>query len=107
MVWTSGHRLASAVSNAGGLGLIGAGSMKPELLAEHIRKCRTETDRPFGVNIPLIRGDVEKLIEVTIAENVSIVFSSAGNPAKHIDKFKAAGITTVHVVASVKHALKA
>ena len=68
MVWCSGHRLASAVSNAGGLGLIGAGSMKPELLAEHIRSCRLETTRPFGVNIPLIRGDVERLIDTALAE---------------------------------------
>jgi enoyl-[acyl-carrier protein] reductase II len=107
MVWCSGHRLASAVSGAGGLGLIGAGSMKPELLAEHIRECRRETDAPFGVNIPLIRGDVERLIETVIAEDVRIVFTSAGNPALHIEKFKRAGMTVVHVVASVKHAQKA
>ncbi|MBC8144377.1 MAG: nitronate monooxygenase [bacterium] len=107
MVWTSGHRLASAASNAGALGLIGAGSMKPELLAEHIRACRLETSKPFGVNIPLIRGDVDRLIETTLNEGIRIVFTSAGNPALHIDKFKAAGATVVHVVASVKHALKA
>jgi len=107
MVWTSGHRLAAAAANAGALGLIGAGSMKPELLAEHIRDCRAATDRPFGVNIPLIRGDVERLIETTLDEGVRIVFTSAGNPAIHIDKFKAAGVTVVHVVASVRHALKA
>lgn len=107
MVWCSGHRLASAVSNAGGLGLIGAGSMKPELLAEHIRACRRETDRRFGVNIPLIRGDVERLIQTTIDEGVEIVFTSAGNPALHIDTFKRAGLTVVHVIASVKHAQKA
>lgn len=107
MVWCSGHRLASAVSNAGGLGLIGAGSMKPELLAEHIRACRNDTDRPFGVNIPLIRGDVERLVETTLAEGVRIVFTSAGNPALHVDRIKAAGAVMVHVVASVKHALKA
>ncbi len=107
MVWCSGHRLASTVSNAGALGLIGAGSMKPELLAEHIRECRQETNNPFGVNIPLIRGDVDRLIETALAENVRIVFTSAGNPALHIDTFKKAGLTVVHVVASVKHALKA
>jgi enoyl-[acyl-carrier protein] reductase II len=107
MVWCSGHRLASAVSNAGGLGLIGAGSMKPELLAEHIRACREETPRPFGVNIPLIRGDVERLIDTALAEDVKIIFTSAGNPALHIDRIKGSKVTMVHVVASVKHALKA
>jgi enoyl-[acyl-carrier protein] reductase II len=107
MVWTSGHRLASAAANAGALGLIGAGSMKPELLAEHIRACRAETSRPFGVNIPLIRGDVERLIATTLEEGVRIVFTSAGNPSLHIDKFKSAGVTVVHVVASVRHARKA
>jgi enoyl-[acyl-carrier protein] reductase II len=107
MVWTSGHRLAAAVANAGALGLIGAGSMKPELLAEHIRACRAATSRPFGVNIPLIRGDVDRLIQTTLDEGVRIVFTSAGNPALHIDTFKAAGATVVHVVASVRHALKA
>lgn len=107
MVWTSGHRLAAAAANAGALGLIGAGSMKPELLAEHIRACRAATDRPFGVNIPLIRGDVERLIATTLDEGVRIVFTSAGNPGLHIDSFKRAGATVVHVVASVRHALKA
>lgn len=107
MVWCSGHRLASAASNAGALGLIGAGSMKPELLAEHIRDCRTETNRPFGVNIPLIRGDVERLIDTTLAEGVRIVFTSAGNPGLHVERIKGAGAIMVHVVASVKHALKA
>lgn len=107
MVWCSGHRLASAVSNAGGLGLIGAGSMKPELLEQHILDCRRETSNPFGVNIPLIRGDVERLIETVVRLNVDIVFTSAGNPALHIDTFKRAGVTVVHVVASVRHALKA
>jgi enoyl-[acyl-carrier protein] reductase II len=81
--------------------------MKPELLAEHIRACRSETARPFGVNIPLIRGDVEQLIATTLREGVRIVFTSAGNPAIHIDKFKAEGVTVVHVIASVRHALKA
>lgn len=107
MVWCSGHRLASAVSNSGALGLIGAGSMKPELLADHIRACRAATDRPFGVNIPLIRGDVERLIETAIAERVTIIFTSAGNPGLHVEKIKNAGAIMVHVVASVKHALKA
>lgn len=107
MVWCSGAKLAAAAANAGALGLIGAGSMKPELLIEHIRKCRQLTQHPFGVNIPLIRGDVAKLIEATLSEGVRIVFTSAGNPALHIDQFKAAGVTVVHVIASVKHALKA
>lgn len=107
MVWCSGHKLASAVSNAGGLGLIGAGSMKPELLREHIRECRATTSLAFGVNIPLIRGDVDRLIEATLQEGVGIVFTSAGNPALHIAKFREAGVRVVHVVASVKHAIKA
>lgn len=107
MVWTSGHRLASAASNAGALGLIGAGSMKPELLREHIRDCRTETNRPFGVNIPLIRGDVDRLLEVALDEKVEIIFTSAGNPALCIDRVKKEGALMVHVVASVRHALKA
>lgn len=107
MVWCSGHRLASAVSNSGGLGLIGAGSMKPELLAEHIRCCRQETGRPFGVNIPLIRGDVERLIDTAIGEGVRILFTSAGNPGLHVDRIKQSGAVMVHVIASVKHALKA
>jgi enoyl-[acyl-carrier protein] reductase II len=107
MVWCSGHRLASAVSNAGGLGLIGAGSMKPELLAEHIRACREETSRSFGVNIPLIRGDVERLIDTALQEGVKIIFTSAGNPGLHVKRIKDAGVIMVHVIASVKHALKA
>lgn len=112
MVWTSGWKLASAVSENGCLGLIGAGSMKPELLREHIQKLRkyfTEKNisKPFGVNIPLIRGDVDELIKTAIEENVKIVFTSAGNPKIHAQKFKDNGITFVHVIASVKHALKA
>src|SRR5690606_4872128 len=107
MVWCSGHRLASAVSNAGGLGLIGAGSMKPELLAEHIRSCRLETTKPCGVTIPLTRGDVERLIDAALAEEVRIIFTSAGNPALHVDRIRQHGAIMVHVVASVKHALKA
>jgi enoyl-[acyl-carrier protein] reductase II len=112
MVWTSGWRLASAASENGCLGLIGAGSMKPELLREHITKLRNYfkekgIDKPFGVNIPLIRGDVDELIETVIDEKVKIVFSSAGHPKIHAQKFKDNGIKFVHVVASVKHALKA
>jgi len=107
MVWTAGWRLASEVSICGGLGLIGAGSMKPDLLREHIQKCRAATIKPFGVNIPLLRGDVEDLIKVTIEENVRIVFTSAGHPGKHIVKFKDAGMTVVHVVPSSKFGQKA
>lgn len=107
MVWTSGWKLASAVSNNGGLGLIGAGSMKPDLLREHIQKCKTATDKPFGVNIPLLRGDAEDLVKVVIEENVKIVFSSAGHPGKFIDSFKKNNITVCHVVPSLKFALKA
>ncbi len=107
MVWVSGWRLASAVSNCGGLGLIGAGSMKPELLKEHIQKCKAATNKPFGVNIPLLRGDSEELIKTIVDENVKIVFTSAGHPGRHFDKFKSKGITVVHVVSSVKQALKA
>lgn len=107
MVWVSGWKLASAVSNNGGLGLIGAGSMKPELLREHITKCKAATDKPFGVNIPLLRGDAADLIKVTIDENVKIVFSSAGHPGKFIDELKKNNVTVVHVVPSIKFALKA
>lgn len=107
MVWASGWRLASAASNAGALGLIGAGSMKPELLREHIRSCRAATSLPFGVNVPLIRGDVESLLGVAIEEGVQIIFTSAGNPGLHVERIRASGATMVHVVASVKHALKA
>ncbi|MCZ7602997.1 MAG: DUF561 domain-containing protein [Melioribacteraceae bacterium] len=107
MVWVSGWKLASAVSNNGGLGLIGAGSMKPDLLREHIQKCKAATDKPFGVNIPLLRGDVEDLVNVVIEENVKIVFSSAGHPGKFIDILKKNNITVCHVVPSIKFALKA
>ncbi len=107
MVWVSGWKLASAVSNNGGLGLIGAGSMKPDLLREHIQKCKSATDKSFGVNIPLLRGDVEDLVKVVIEENVKIVFSSAGHPGKYIDAFKKNDIIVCHVVPSVKFALKA
>jgi enoyl-[acyl-carrier protein] reductase II len=107
MVWVSGWKLASAVSAAGALGLIGAGSMKPEVLREHIRKCAAATSRPFGVNVPLLRGDIEELIAVMLQEHVKIIFTSAGHPGRHIEKFKSAGCRVVHVVANVKQALKA
>ncbi|MGE5439461.1 MAG: NAD(P)H-dependent flavin oxidoreductase [Bacteroidota bacterium] len=107
MVWVSGWRLASAVSNCGGLGLIGAGSMKPELLREHIEKCRAATVKPFGVNIPLLREDAPELVRTVIEEDVKIVFSSAGHPGKFIDELKKHGIKVTHVVPSLKFALKA
>ncbi|MBP9212536.1 MAG: nitronate monooxygenase [Bacteroidetes bacterium] len=107
MVWVSGWKLAAAVSNAGALGLIGAGSMKPDLLREHIRQCTAATDKPFGVNIPLLRGDIQELIDVILDEKVQIVFTSAGHPGRHIERFKKAGCRVVHVVANVKQALKA
>ncbi|MBU1095652.1 MAG: nitronate monooxygenase [Bacteroidetes bacterium] len=107
MVWVSGWKLVSAVSNAGGLGLIGAGSMKPELLREHIIKCKAATENPFGVNIPLLRGDVKDLIKVILEEDIKIVFSSAGHPGRHIDDFKKNNIKVVHVVSNVKQAIKA
>jgi len=107
MVWCSGWKLASAVSNSGGLGLIGAGSMYPEVLDEHIKKCKAATNKPFGVNIPLIYPQIDELLDVIIKNNVKIVFTSAGNPAKYTSFLKNKGITVVHVVASVKFALKA
>ncbi len=108
MVWTSGWKLAVASARAGALGLIGAGSMKPDLLREHIRKAKaTEVAGTIGVNIPLIRGDIDQLIKVTLEEGIKIIFTSAGNPKIHAQKFKDAGCFLVHVVASVKHAQKA
>ncbi len=107
MVWVSGWKLASAVSNEGGLGLIGAGSMKPDLLREHIQKCKAATNKPFGVNIPLLRRDAEDLVNVTIEEGMKIIFSSAGHPGKFIKLFKDNDVIVVHVIPSVKHALKA
>ncbi len=107
MVWVSGWKLSSAVSNCGGLGLIGAGSMKPDLLREHLVKCKNATEKPFGVNIPLLRGDAEELIQVVIDEGVKIVFTSAGHPGKFIEKLKTKNITVVHVVPSLKYGLKA
>ena len=106
MIWCAGWELASAVSNAGGLGLIGSGSMYPEILREHIRKCRAATDKPFGVNVPLIYPDIEKHIQISIEEGVKIVFTSAGNPKTWTSLLKSHGITVVHVVSSVKFALK-
>jgi len=107
MVWVSGWKLASAVSNCGGLGLIGSGSMKPDLLREHVQKCKTATNKPFGVNIPLLRGDAQELIKVTIEENIKIVFTSAGHPGKYVDILKKNNIAVIHVVPSIKYALKA
>jgi enoyl-[acyl-carrier protein] reductase II len=107
MVWCSGWELASAVSNAGGLGLIGAGSMYPEVLRDHIKKCKLATNKPFGVNIPLLYPQTDELIEIIINEGVKIVFTSAGNPAKYTSKLKEKGLTVVHVVANKKFALKA
>ena len=107
MIWASGWRLASAVSNAGGLGLIGSGSMYPDVLREHIRKCRFATSRPFGVNVPLLYPDIDKHIQVILEENVRIVFTSAGNPKTWTNVLKEKGITVVHVVSSSKFARKA
>lgn len=107
MVWVSGWRLASAAANAGALGLIGSGSMKPDLLREHIQKAKKATTNSFGVNIPLLRGDVEQLIAVTMEEGVKIVCTSAGHPGRYIEKFKQHQCIVVHVVANVKQALKA
>lgn len=107
MVWVSGYKLASAVSNAGGLGLIGSGSMYPEMFREHVQKCKKATDKPFGVNIPMIYPNIEELISIVIEEKVKIVFTSAGNPKLYTAKLKEHGITVVHVVSSLKFALKA
>jgi enoyl-[acyl-carrier protein] reductase II len=107
MIWCSGHSLAAAVSNAGGLGLLGSGSMRPEELREEIRAVRKLTQKPFGVNIPLISKYAPELAEVVLEENVGIIFTSAGSPAKHISKLKSKGAKVVHVVSSAKFALKA
>lgn len=107
MIWASGWRLASAVSNAGGLGLIGSGSMYPEVLREHIQKCKAATDKPFGVNVPLMYAHTQKNIEVILEEGVKIIFTSAGNPKTYTSLFKEKGITVVHVVSSSRFALKA
>ncbi len=107
MVWCSGWKLASAVSNAGGLGMIGAGSMHPEVLAEHIRKCQTATDNPFAVNVPLLYPEIDKIMKIIVDEGVKIVFTSAGNPLTWTGMLKDKGIRVVHVVSSVKFAKKA
>lgn len=107
MIWASGWKLASAVSNAGGLGIIGAGSMYPDVLREHIRQCKTATANPFAVNIPLLYPDLDQLIQIIIEEKVPIVFTSAGNPKTYTGLFKSHGIKVVHVVSSSKFALKA
>lgn len=107
MIWNSGYKLASAVSNAGGLGLIGAGSMYPNVLREHIQKCKNATNKPFGVNVPMLYPNVEEIIQIIIEENIKIVFTSAGNPKTWTSYLKEKGITVVHVVSSSKFALKA
>jgi len=107
MVWASGWKLASAVSNAGGLGIIGAGSMYPDVLREHIQQCKKATDKPFAVNLPLLYPDIEKHVQIIIEEQVPIVFTSAGNPKTWTAHLKEKGITVVHVVSSSKFAIKA
>jgi enoyl-[acyl-carrier protein] reductase II len=107
MVWCSGWRLASAVSNAGGLGLLGAGSMHPETLREHIRKCRLATRNPFGVNIPLMYPQIDEIMQIVVEEKVRIVFTSAGNPVKWTGWLKERGLKVVHVVSSSRFARKA
>ena len=106
MIWTSGWRLASAVSNAGGLGLIGAGSMYPQVLREHIQKCQQATDKPFGVNVPMLYPDLDKLMEIIVELGVKIVFTSAGNPKTWTSYLQEKGIIVVHVVSSLKFAIK-
>lgn len=107
MIWNSGYKLASAVSNAGGLGLIGAGSMYPEVLREHIRKCQQTTTQPFGVNVPMLYPNVEEILKIIIEEGVKVVFTSAGNPKTWTSYLKENGITVIHVVSSSAFALKA
>jgi len=106
MVWNSGWKLVSAVSNAGGLGLIGAGSMYPEVLREHIQKCKKATNKPFGVNVPMLYPNIEEIMQIIIDEGVKIVFTSAGNPKTWTSFLKEKGITVVHVVSSAKFAMK-
>ncbi|WP_426430891.1 NAD(P)H-dependent flavin oxidoreductase [Winogradskyella sp. HB-48] len=107
MIWNSGWRLASAASNAGILGLIGAGSMYPNVLREHIQKCKASTDKPFGVNVPMLYPNIEEIMDIIVEEGVKIVFTSAGNPKTWTSWLQERGITVVHVVSSVKFALKA
>lgn len=106
MIWHSGYKLASAVSNAGGLGLIGAGSMYPDVLREHIQKCRKATDKPFGVNIPMLYPNIEEIINIVLEEKVPVIFTSAGNPKTYTDLLKKEGRKVAHVVSSVKFAQK-
>ncbi len=107
MIWVSGYKLAAAVSNSGGLGLIGAGSMYPHVLREHIQKVKKATDKPFGVNVPLLYADIDEIFKIILEEGVQIVFTSAGNPKKWTSFLKENNVTVVHVVSSVKFALKA
>ena len=107
MIWASGWKLASAAANAGALGLIGAGSMYPEILREHIQKCKKATKQPFGVNVPMLYPDIDKIMEIIVEEGVEVVFTSAGNPKTWTGYLKENGIKVVHVVSSVKFALKA
>ncbi|GGI58078.1 NAD(P)H-dependent flavin oxidoreductase [Winogradskyella haliclonae] len=107
MIWNSGWRLASAASNSGILGLIGAGSMYPDVLREHIQKCKAATDKPFGVNVPMLYPNIEEIMDIIVEEGVKIVFTSAGNPKTWTSWLQERGITIVHVVSSVKFALKA
>ncbi len=107
MIWNSGWKLASAVSNSGGLGLIGAGSMYPDIFREHVQKCKAATNKPFGVNLPLLYPQMDEMIEIVLQEGVKIVFTSAGNPKKYTSILQEKGIKVVHVVSSVKFALKA
>jgi enoyl-[acyl-carrier protein] reductase II len=107
MIWNSGYKLASAVSNSGGLGLIGAGSMYPEVLREHIQKCKKATDKPFGVNVPMLYPNIQEIMDIIVEEGVKIVFTSAGNPKTWTSFLKEKGIIVVHVVSSSKFAIKA
>lgn len=107
MIWNSGYKLASAVSNAGGLGLIGAGSMYPEVLREHVQKCKKATNKPFGVNIPMLYPNIEEIMNIVVNEGVKIIFTSAGNPKTWTSFLKEKGVTVVHVVSSSVFALKA
>lgn len=107
MIWNSGYKLASAVSNHGGLGLIGAGSMYPDVFREHVQKCKKATNKPFGVNLPMLYPNIDELIQICLAEKVKIIFTSAGNPKTHTETLKKEGLTVVHVVSSSKFALKA
>lgn len=106
MIWNSGYKLASAVSNAGGLGLIGAGSMYPEVLREHIQKCKLATDKPFGVNVPMLYPNLDEVINIILEEGVKIVFTSAGNPKTYTEGLQKENVKVAHVVSSTKFAVK-